>query len=411
MEGQGSVATDLHSSPICAHCCKVSSESQKLMCCARCHRAHYCDQKCQKADWVFHKRVCVTAETTDATDATHAVEPCCATRTVDSSCGSRGSRGSTEIFFYDSQNVIVKDLKSRSDINGCRGTIIGSFNPKKNRWPVRVVLSADATEDVWLREANLHTEDADDPQAATKLADARRKHTALTEGGHLSIEDVWKMQNSPSCGCKSCASACGNEPGMYSAYQIDELMENGTFESESMKKDCVMDHYNHPHDFKKPSVTIMRPRKQGEKWGVAPFTPVRGGCVHLGKHGCKLPKEMTEMKGMGRVPKNCYALHCNPDLHVQFDKHSSAYEVWDTPVGRSVIERFKKMILESDPTTRVDPEFYEEEAIRVARDPKAREQHMSFSRQDSELAMLTNMMNGMAGMFESLTKLGQSRKP
>jgi hypothetical protein len=302
----------------------------------------------------------------------------------------------------------VKGLKSRSEINGCQGTIIGSFYPKKNRWPVRVVLSADVTEDVWLLEANLDAEDTDDPQAAIKLADARRKHVSLTEGGHLSIEDVWKIQNSPSCGCKSCASACGNEPGMYGACQIDELMENGTFERENMKKDCVIDHYNHPHDFKKPSVTIMRPRKQGEKWGVAPFTPVRGGCVHLGKHGCKLPTEMTEMKGMGRVPKNCYALHCNPDLHVQFDKHSSAYEVWDTPVGHRVIERFKKMILKSDPTTRVDPEFYQEEAIRVAMDPQAREQHMSFSRQDPELAMLTNMMNAMAGMFESLTK---SRQP
>ena len=406
-KGQAPVATDLHSSPICAHCCKVSSKSQKLMCCARCRRAHYCDKNCQKEDWAFHKRVCVTAETVDATDATRAVEPCCATSTVDSSCGS------TEIFYYESQNVSVKDLKSRSDINGCRGTIIGSFNPKKNRWPVRVVLSADATEDVWLREANLHAEDADDPQAATKLADARRKHVALTEGGYLSIEDAWKIQNSPSCGCKSCASACkeDNEPGMYGAHQIDELMRNGTFESENMKEDCVMDHYNHPHDFKKPSVTIIRPRKKGEKWGVAPFTPVRGGCVHLGKHGCKLPKEMTEMKGMGRVPKNCYALHCNPDLHVQFDKHSSAYEVWDTPVGRSVIERFKKMILKSDPTIRVDPEFYQEESDRIAMDPKAREQHMSFSRQDSELVMLTMMMNGMAGMFESLAKLGQSRKP
>ena len=116
------------------------------------------------------------------------------------------------------------------------------------------------------------------------------------------------------------------------------------------------------------------------------------------------------MKGMGRLPKNCYALHCNLDLHVQFDKHSSAYEVWDTPVGRSVIERFKKMILKSDPTIRVDPEFYQEEAIRIRSDPKAREQHMSFLRQDSDLAMLTNMMNGMAEMFESLTKPGQPRK-
>ena len=40
----------------CASCFKIDP---KLKPCARCKSKHYCNAKCQRADWKFHKRICV----------------------------------------------------------------------------------------------------------------------------------------------------------------------------------------------------------------------------------------------------------------------------------------------------------------------------------------------------------------
>ena len=52
----------------------------KLSSCSQCHRAYYCDHKCQRRDWQRHKRACVAAVAAEAKLATRAREATAAAR-------------------------------------------------------------------------------------------------------------------------------------------------------------------------------------------------------------------------------------------------------------------------------------------------------------------------------------------
>ena len=52
---------------VCFHCGKSGA---KLRSCGQCHRAYYCDRKCQRRDWKRHKPACQAAVAAEAKRAT-----------------------------------------------------------------------------------------------------------------------------------------------------------------------------------------------------------------------------------------------------------------------------------------------------------------------------------------------------
>jgi len=51
--------------------------------------------------------------------------------------------------------VLLHDIVSRPEINGCRAIVIGEFDSEKRRWPVRVIKCKGRSEDMLLRPTNL----------------------------------------------------------------------------------------------------------------------------------------------------------------------------------------------------------------------------------------------------------------
>jgi hypothetical protein len=49
----------------------------------------------------------------------------------------------------------ITDLKSRPELNGCSGKIIGSFNAESGCWPVKVIPKTGPYEDLLLKAANI----------------------------------------------------------------------------------------------------------------------------------------------------------------------------------------------------------------------------------------------------------------
>jgi len=51
--------------------------------------------------------------------------------------------------------VLLQDIVSRPEINGCRAIVIGEFDSEKRRWPVRLINCKGRSEDMLLRPTNL----------------------------------------------------------------------------------------------------------------------------------------------------------------------------------------------------------------------------------------------------------------
>jgi hypothetical protein len=45
----------------CANCGRTPTAEQSFSTCARCKKAKYCSQECQKVDWKTHKKSCKAA--------------------------------------------------------------------------------------------------------------------------------------------------------------------------------------------------------------------------------------------------------------------------------------------------------------------------------------------------------------
>jgi hypothetical protein len=166
-----------------------------------------------------------------------------------------------------------------------------------------------------------------------------------SESGRISSEDVKKINTSSPCSCGSCAHACWIEPGIYTPRQILDMIERGILDPSNI----VLDFYSTPG---RQGVGILRPRTVEELGlSLAPFTPIPGiPCIHLGQKGCVLNRD--------EMPTNCKAFHCDEQLNVSINKHSSAYELWDTPEGRQVVAWFQSQILARDPSAPTTEEYY-----------------------------------------------------
>ena len=57
--------------------------------------------------------------------------------------------------------VTIADLKSRPELNGCGGEIIGSFNAESGRWPVKIFPKTGPHEELLLQnDADCNAQDA-----------------------------------------------------------------------------------------------------------------------------------------------------------------------------------------------------------------------------------------------------------
>jgi hypothetical protein len=98
--------------------------------CSRCHRRHYCCQKCQKADWTLHRRECISAA--------EGRQP-----TMDPAIPSMAANDTDRSDRRDSQpeageKVVIHSLIAKPELNGRLGVISGPLTPG-GRYPVKLV--------------------------------------------------------------------------------------------------------------------------------------------------------------------------------------------------------------------------------------------------------------------------------
>jgi hypothetical protein len=51
--------------------------------------------------------------------------------------------------------VLIQGLVSKTELNGCRGRVVGCFNKESQRWPVRVIPKTGAPQELLLKVANI----------------------------------------------------------------------------------------------------------------------------------------------------------------------------------------------------------------------------------------------------------------
>jgi hypothetical protein len=248
-------------------------------------------------------------------------------------------------------NYVLVNMQNQS-FAGKSVVVIGTL--ENDRVPVR---TADGVE-VKIRPRNLARPNSDAARNPKTAEEAKRyQKQVATERGRISDEDVMKIDTSSPCGCRSCAGACWVQPGMYTPAQILDMIERGVLDTSKI----VLDFYS---TIDRPGVGILRPRKVEELGtALAEFTPIPGRpCINLGPRGCVLSRD--------EMPTNCKALHCDKSHHVSLDKHSSAYQLWDTPEGRQAVAWFQRQIRARDPRAPTTEEFYLRQTIVTALDPK-----------------------------------------
>ena len=107
--------------------------------------------------------------------------------------------------------VTIADLKSRPELNGCGGKIIGSFDVEKQRWPVKVIPKVGTHEELMLREANIaprtHTPFATDDSVSVHSgsgAHSRNLDPQQVNGAShaLPSDGILQFCDNPGCGKK-----------------------------------------------------------------------------------------------------------------------------------------------------------------------------------------------------------------
>ncbi len=107
--------------------------------------------------------------------------------------------------------VTIADLKSRPELNGCGGKIIGSFDAEKQRWPVKVIPKVGTHEELMLREANIaprtHTPFATDDSVSVHSGSGAHSRNLdpqqLNGASHaLPSDGILQFCDNPGCGKK-----------------------------------------------------------------------------------------------------------------------------------------------------------------------------------------------------------------
>ncbi len=112
--------------------------------------------------------------------------------------------------FFVGCKIIITELKSRPDLNGCAGKGIGPFNSEAARWPVKVIPKSGTHEEMLLKEANIIPRtkspsivgETDVDTHCDSKSGSRRRHPSQRDDEGLVIPSVGNLMlcGNPDCG-------------------------------------------------------------------------------------------------------------------------------------------------------------------------------------------------------------------
>lgn len=157
---------------------------------------------------------------------------------------------------------------------------------------------------------------------------------AIDDAKLVDMEDLMTKQISKlnlldhSCDCKDCSMLCQSVPGIYDPQHVLQLLQ----ENETFFDTVVQDYFAGNQG---EHIFFLRPAQQCETPGTRTswFKQPQNPCRNLGPNGCMLSRETRPMGC--RVASGCDRSQLNFDTQI-------ACQMWNSPLGKKVIEKFNE---------------------------------------------------------------------